>query len=1367
MPVAGGFGLRPREDDTADTAEPNKTDTESLPQPTQNTETENVSSIASDADRLGYAKDHPDWATVHEKDTNGQVVYSDNEVALVEGFSVLTGQRLFAGVHKNGKRTTVDIETYDGNLFSANQKIKLSNAKQKLLEIDAANAKNKSPFGENEQVAASDGISESTKEITKQWRDLLGIKGRIFLVTADDAKDIGQAEKHAWYGPYSAIRSAGIDSNENGSARKLPNGDFYISLGRFVRKSEMLETLAHEIGHILEKEAWADADSSTKNAIVSDYKKWLEGAANANADEWVKLLRAHTTGKLTKGPKHIDALKMPPYWRSFSEWFADQVARWAQSSERPRSVVEQFFARIGAAMRRLYESAAGARYLPAKSMADWLDTRAQNNSPIQGQVSAENTDSPRFRQEEESQDPESGWRQIAPNMRVRSSPEYAAQRERLHGQLTAIVDQEAPGVNVLVEDQIEGDPGNGFVAVNGASLDRLIVVALKPGAQTAPDYFGTVNHELIHELRRMGVLSGGRWRALERQSRADWRRRFNIDRQYRGEEIRTEEGIAEAYRAWRAGGLDVRGEARSVFRTLDRLFERIRNLLTGAGFRTWQDVFSDIEQGRLRTNRAGVTSRANDRGSAAFQADRRSGVIARLTGEELGSGTLADMRDRAKAMLDRLRGSTVTNRETGIVIGFNRKSVTKATHDRGERLLKTIPAIKTMLRHGVYLGAEVARKDNDPALRRVHKFEADVDIAGDVVATVLTVREYADGRFFYALNEYAPRGGLSPRPGQTAEPNGTSIGRPRDESELSPDPDDGNSDTRFQIAPPTDSEAFKRWFGDSKVVDKNGQPLVVYHGTKADFEAFSEQARGVGISRGRGFYFSDNAEGASSYALDDMRNPDDATPQVMPVYLSLRNPLVVDAEGRPYYNVNGGNGDTGRIPNPDFDGNEDTGMRGPSGAAMFMPDPRGRVPNESINDFVKRAKEAGHDGLIVRDVGDAGNFAEARRQEKIGGTTTYVAFRPEQIKSVNNRGTFDPADPRIRFQVDALRRERGVPPEAGRVIAPAFNSRAMKRHADYTAAKGGDTQAAGRLVADLMDDKTAAAVTAQFGSDALFVAPHAEEASGRNKIPNALASYLAAITGAERDDNIAQANRVFHTGASAIDRMISRPMFDGAVQPGRRYVLVDDVTVLGGTIAELANYIQQNGGEVAGVVTLVNGSRAANIIPKFDQLRAIRERYSEILDQELGIAPESLTAAEAGYLLKYRDADSLRNRILAARQARVGSGTGPDVRPSEAEAESVERDDPALADLKAKFQVFSRDTAQQEQSSDGTRTFIRASVPRARGDQPRPDRTPSDGAARPPRTRGSTAAVVVDHPLLDPSPAHAGINRRGARSGQV
>ena len=38
----------------------------------------------------------------------------------------------------------------------------------------------------------------------------------------------------------------------------------------------------------------------------------------------------------------------------------------------------------------------------------------------------------------------------------------------------------------------------------------------------------------------------------------------------------------------------------------------------------------------------------------------------------------------------------------------------------------------------------------------------------------------------------------------------------------------------YQSAPAINSEAFKSWFGDSKVVDDDGKPLVVYHGTDQD-----------------------------------------------------------------------------------------------------------------------------------------------------------------------------------------------------------------------------------------------------------------------------------------------------------------------------------------------------------------------------------------------------------------------------------------------------------------------------------------------------------------------------------------------------
>ena len=67
--------------------------------------------------------------------------------------------------------------------------------------------------------------------------------------------------------------------------------------------------------------------------------------------------------------------------------------------------------------------------------------------------------------------------------------------------------------------------------------------------------------------------------------------------------------------------------------------------------------------------------------------------------------------------------------------------------------------------------------------------------------------------------------------------------------------------------------AFKKWFGDwennpseaSKVVDENGEPLVVYHGTTFDFTIFKKDKPTVG-AYGQGFYFTNDKGFASNYA---------------------------------------------------------------------------------------------------------------------------------------------------------------------------------------------------------------------------------------------------------------------------------------------------------------------------------------------------------------------------------------------------------------------------------------------------------------------------------------------------------------------
>jgi hypothetical protein len=67
---------------------------------------------------------------------------------------------------------------------------------------------------------------------------------------------------------------------------------------------------------------------------------------------------------------------------------------------------------------------------------------------------------------------------------------------------------------------------------------------------------------------------------------------------------------------------------------------------------------------------------------------------------------------------------------------------------------------------------------------------------------------------------------------------------------------DPDADIPFNIErKQTSTPAFKKWFGDSKVVDENGKPLVVYHGTdKADFSVFNPAS-----------YFSESPKEAGGY----------------------------------------------------------------------------------------------------------------------------------------------------------------------------------------------------------------------------------------------------------------------------------------------------------------------------------------------------------------------------------------------------------------------------------------------------------------------------------------------------------------------
>lgn len=101
----------------------------------------------------------------------------------------------------------------------------------------------------------------------------------------------------------------------------------------------------------------------------------------------------------------------------------------------------------------------------------------------------------------------------------------------------------------------------------------------------------------------------------------------------------------------------------------------------------------------------------------------------------------------------------------------------------------------------------------------------------------------------------------------------------------------------------TETKEFKKWFGQSQVVDPKGKPLLVYHGTVAGHEVFDASHRGKFTNEDPGarmaFFFTDVEADADYYAVravDRSSEYEDPKPRVMQVYLKAENILDADEE---------------------------------------------------------------------------------------------------------------------------------------------------------------------------------------------------------------------------------------------------------------------------------------------------------------------------------------------------------------------------------------------------------------------------------------------------------------------------------------
>ena len=323
---------------------------------------------------------------------------------------------------------------------------------------------------------------------------------------------------------------------------------------------------------------------------------------------------------------------------------------------------------------------------------------------------------------------------------------------------------------------------------------------------------------------------------------------------------------------------------------------------------------------------------------------RKSKPIVRKGDEYKGKYEL-NSRSAEDYVIHSLRGE-YPNNDTGDVIRITRASRKVAHHDaENEVHLRSIAYIPEMIKNAVFI--EESPNEKGSKFDSYRYYVVGLKIGGvDYTAKLVVGVKDGDSYYDHSLTEIEKNNLIDLTNGVKADVSGNEAA-----------PFTGK-DKRLLSILQTDC---------SKVVDENGEPRVVYHGTQEEFNAFDKDAvreRGDGV---KGFFFATAArrESVAGYYAQDGGS-------IMPVFLNLKRPLV-------------------------------------------------RSTSETLE---APGIADGYDGIISTAASDAESRYYDYEQKRVaterlnkGDIVEIVAFEPSQIKSAtDNVGTFDGENPDIRYQ---------------------------------------------------------------------------------------------------------------------------------------------------------------------------------------------------------------------------------------------------------------------------------------------------------------------------------------------------------------
>ena len=397
-------------------------------------------------------------------------------------------------------------------------------------------------------------------------------------------------------------------------------------------------------------------------------------------------------------------------------------------------------------------------------------------------------------------------------------------------------------------------------------------------AMDSDNPLGVLRHESIHALKELGAFTDAEWKVLTDRARKEWipkyiqqtglydeylnqyKSQFNSDAGF--QEYIEEEAIAEAFKHFSVK--QPAGLLGNLVHRLKQFFAGLKAAFKKQGFNTAESIFGRIEQGKVRPTLAPGTSKGK------YSIISLTDVINKIKAQE-GYQEAKSMKAsaeekeiyRQREALDKARDFIFDNEDLFKIAQkvkdlelyyFDSFAKEQGVDFEGENNLDE--ALKNYLNiytdaHKVFANWYKTREGSIEDIWKgsdwthniiLHLKDKDAykKVAEDYVDAVREYQKTANKKSVYVRRELAqlnkvlpPVTELKAKKTKAKEKEGLVLPFARPQKF-----------ERFSLRAPQ-TEAFKKWFGKSKIVDSNGEPKVMYHGTARDIAAFIPKQAGA------------------------------------------------------------------------------------------------------------------------------------------------------------------------------------------------------------------------------------------------------------------------------------------------------------------------------------------------------------------------------------------------------------------------------------------------------------------------------------------------------------------------------------------